>query len=155
IRDSPGIRVETILSREAFLSTFRLWIDHNGHIALDTTGFLSPPPPHLLDSAENIRDDKWHNVVITKSGTHGELWVDGVLRSSNDITIPIVIPDHNIHMLVGQLQGRVDDLEIYRQRLGGDDIRAIAHNTSLFSDGADGSESNQIELNNFPLLSYP
>ncbi len=38
----------------------------------------------LQDDDHDYRDGKWHHVVVTKKGSHGELWIDGRLKDSND-----------------------------------------------------------------------
>lgn len=82
----------------------------------------------------NYQDNQWHHSVITKDGTNGELWVDGVLLATST-TVRTVISSG--HLVVGNslssdkgqsifFSGNIDELKIFNRALSSSEIQQLS-----------------------------
>lgn len=87
----------------------------------------------MAESAHDYRDTTWHHVVINKSGSTGELWVDGILVDTSTMVKTV---GSNGKLLLGYslspdgfqrqyFSGRIDDVGIYNRVLTAGEIAAI------------------------------
>jgi len=44
---------------------------------------------YLIDETVNYKDGVWHHVAVTRDGTDGQLWLDGVLKASCGTMFPV------------------------------------------------------------------
>lgn len=76
----------------------------------------------------NPTPGKWYHVAITRNGNDFTLYIDGVaVKNSN---FPVVIPKPTSPLTIGSaeaynLNGRVDEVEIYSRALSAKEIKAI------------------------------
>lgn len=88
----------------------------------------------MTDNKHDYRDGKWHHAVVVKKGSHGELWVDGTMKSSCETMQQV---RNDTPLLLGYSQstddyqrkhwsGRMDELRIFSVALGGGDIKALS-----------------------------
>ncbi|QYZ65943.1 MAG: hypothetical protein OI74_07230 [Gammaproteobacteria bacterium (ex Lamellibrachia satsuma)] len=100
---------------------------HEGYGPVGTDG------TYLIDSTKDFRDNSWHHVVITKDGSHGELWVDGELSESADDVKTVY---NNTSLLFGYSlstdgyqrrfwSGNIDDIRIYDQAISEEDVKSL------------------------------
>ncbi len=87
----------------------------------------------MIDTAHDYRDKTWHQVVINKAGSSGEMWVDGELLATST-TVKTVSSDgplvlgYSLSSDSFQRQyfsGRIDDVGIYDRPLMASEIARI------------------------------
>ena len=87
----------------------------------------------ISDTTYDYRDNLWHHAIINKSGSYGELWVDGNLIGTDD-TIKTVFSSADL--LIGYClstdplqrrywSGKIDDIRIYNRALSEAEIKAL------------------------------
>lgn len=72
---------QKIIDKTIMYHDFYLCLRSNGALAFFT---YEESGEGLQDADHDYRDGKWHHAVVVKRGSHGELWVDGRLKDSND-----------------------------------------------------------------------
>lgn len=116
----------------------------------------------MQDPNDAIRDGQWHHVVITKRGSHGEMWIDGELKNTSDNVQTVYSWGP---LLVGYslspdgyqrefFSGKIDDLRIYDRTLSNAEIQelygkpssALASLQSLGDINADGAQDIAVLL---------
>jgi hypothetical protein len=87
----------------------------------------------IVDSSYDYRDSEWHHAIINKSGSYGELWVDGNLIGTSNI---IKTVNSWGKLLIGYStssdgfqrkywSGKIDDIRIYNRSLSGEEIQIL------------------------------
>lgn len=95
----------------------------------------------ITDSSYDYRDNLWHHAVINKSGSYGELWVDGnLIGTSNNIKtvyswgeLLIGYSLSGDHYQRRYWSGKIDDIRIYNRALSENEILEL-YGESNFSD---------------------
>jgi len=86
------------------------------------------------DRTHDFRDGKWHHAVVLKKGAHGELWVDGRMKDSqenlkrvrNQAPLLVGYSKSSDHFQRKFWSGMMDELMIYDRALSKGEIRQIA-----------------------------
>ena len=123
---------QKILDKTVMYHDFYLCVNSDGHLGFHATE--PDRPGGLGDGTHDYRDGKWHHAVVVKNGAHGELWVDGELKSTAD-NLQQVHAD--TPLLIGYSMspdayqqkywsGRIDELMIFKKALSKGSIRALS-----------------------------
>jgi autotransporter-associated beta strand protein len=81
-----------------------------------------------ITSTNSINDDAWHHVACVRDGTSGRIFIDGVLRASGSGPIRFLVPALTVAVGCDArnnnsfLNARVDDVRIYADALGGQQL---------------------------------
>ncbi len=81
----------------------------------------------------DFRDSEWHHLVMNRSGTSGEMWVDGELvgtsnqmsSSNNGIDIIVGYSVHGDTLQRNYWSGQIDDIRIYDRILTEPEIQSL------------------------------
>lgn len=128
-----------------------VWNTSYGQKIIDKTVFwhdfyitLGPPSGFLryftyesggaaIDDYGDFRDNLWHHVVVTKDGSHGEMWVDGLLTGTTDNAKTVYSGGNLLFgycLSSDSLQrrywsGKIDDIRIYERVLSDSEIEIL------------------------------
>jgi hypothetical protein len=102
----------------------------------------------LWDGSRNYMDNTWHHVVVTRDGSAGEMWVDGVLKSTTATTMVSVKSTSNL--CVGNSfstdayqrkswSGMIDELRIYDYPLSQSEVTQLYNDNHLSAADTPGS----------------
>ena len=95
----------------------------------------------ITDSSRDFRDNLWHHAVINKTGSYGELWVDGnLIETSNNIKTVFSNGDllfgyslSGDHYQRKYWSGKIDDIRIYNRVLSESEVLELYYESN-FSD---------------------
>jgi hypothetical protein len=137
---------EKILDKTVWFHDFYLNVCPDGWhnvVVPPPKGFLSfntyeSGGDQMRDGNEAIRDGQWHHVVVTKRGSHGEMWVDGARKDSSDNVRTVfswgpLLVGYSLSGDAYQrkfFSGKIDDLRIYGRAVSADEVRQLYGGTS-------------------------
>jgi len=108
----------------------------------------------LVDDSRDFRDGAWHHVVAVKSGTAGQLWVDGALESTSSV-FPVYSGGK---LCVGNSfstdsyqrmawSGMIDEVRVYDRALSSNEVVRLYADGLLSVTNAAGPEAVAVTTN--------
>jgi hypothetical protein len=105
------------------------------YAASSTANFLTYSPSSYgeVNSGITINDNIWHHVLVTKSGTNGSIYVDGVYKGSGTVKQPTLTSATGYILArpgIGSTKGTIDELMLFNRTLTQAEVTSIYNNQS-------------------------
>ncbi|MCP4711099.1 MAG: hypothetical protein GY869_20965, partial [Planctomycetes bacterium] len=110
------------------------------------------PSWEFVNSAQNIPQNIWTHITVTKSGNDAKIYINGVLDGQGTITSIPIVNRLSVGALIRQsgsiyFQGRIDEIRIWDVARSVTDIQADMHTT------LDGTENGLVAYYRFDQIS--